>query len=141
MITTVTNGAYKPSSDKKLNEPSKVLAECESIRELNQEHFVIFTCDARTYMIDSHTVTIGTASSSPAHPREIFRLAINDNASTVIIAHNHPSGDYTPSQTDKEVTKRIVEAGRIIGIEVVDHVIVSKEGYYSMREELDCLFN
>ncbi|MBJ6903589.1 JAB domain-containing protein, partial [Vibrio cholerae] len=84
-------------------------------------------------VIEAPTVSVGTLSSSLVHPREVFKPAIRASAASVGLAHNHPSGRVEPSREDREVTRRMVEAGGIIGIEVLDHVIVG-EGYFSMKE-------
>ena len=78
-------------------------------------------------IVDS--VSMGTLNASLVHPREVFNKAIRYNASHVVVGHNHPSGDHTPSQEDIEITKRLINAGKIIGITLVDHIIVSKNGY------------
>lgn len=81
-----------------------------------------------------HTVSIGNINTSIVHPREVMKAAILSNAAAMILAHNHPSGDCTPSKEDKEITKRLKEAGEILGIEVLDHLIVTSNDYVSMKE-------
>lgn len=83
-----------------------------------------------------HTVSIGTLSTSPLHPREVLKAALLSNAATFILAHNHPSGDPTPSTDDIEVTRRMTDAGRLLGIELIDHVIIgSDERFISLRQQ------
>lgn len=82
-----------------------------------------------------HKVFAGSLNTTVAHPREIFRTAILNNAASIIIYHNHPSGDCSPSEADLSFTRRLVEAGDILGINVIDHIIVSRDGYLSLREE------
>ncbi len=110
----------------------------ESLRDLHdhkKEHFVIFFLDARNQEIKREIISIGTLNASLVHPREVFEPAIRHSAAQVIVAHNHPSGNPEPSESDLETTKRLVEAGKILGIELTDHVIVAKGGWVSLREK------
>jgi DNA repair protein RadC len=106
-----------------------------------QEAFVVILLDAKQRMIGSPRVaTLGLLNCSLAHPREIFREAVRDGALSVIVAHNHPSGDPTPSKEDIDITRRLVEAGKILGIGVVDHITLGRaepgaEGFVSIREK------
>ena len=86
-------------------------------------------------MIEKRVIHIGTLNQSLVHPREVFRPAILDNAAGVIIAHNHPSGTLEASRADIQITQRLNEVSKLVGIELLDHVILSKEGYYSLSEE------
>jgi DNA repair protein RadC len=99
-----------------------------------QEHFLVLTLDTANYAIAVRLVSIGTVNRTVAHPREIFRYALEDNASAIVVAHNHPSGHLTPSPEDIELTKRLVQAGEIMGISVLDHIVFCKTSYYSFRE-------
>lgn len=81
-----------------------------------------------------HTVSIGTLNSTVVHPREIFKAAILSNAASIILAHNHPSGDPTPSKEDIGITKRLVDAGELLGITVMDHIIIGENNYVSMKK-------
>lgn len=99
-----------------------------------QEEFHVVTLDTKHRMIDSHRITVGTLDASLVHPREIFRAAIRDTSSAVLLAHNHPSGDPTPSREDITVTDRMTEAGKLIGIDVLDHIVLAREGCLSIRE-------
>ncbi|MCA3749654.1 MAG: DNA repair protein RadC [Rubrobacter sp.] len=103
------------------------------IANLDREHFVVVLLNTKNEVIEAPTVSVGTLSSSLVHPREVFKPAIRASAASVVLAHNHPSGRVEPSREDREVTGRMVEAGGVIGIEVLDHVIVG-EGYFSMKE-------
>ena len=97
-----------------------------------QEHFLLATFDGGRHLIKVYSVFIGTLNYAPIHPREIFRRAILDNAASIIVAHNHPSGNATPSEEDRQVTRDLKEAGRIIGIELTDHIIITKKnGFFS----------
>ncbi|OYP31726.1 RadC family protein [Rhodopirellula sp. MGV] len=99
-----------------------------------QEEFHIVTLSTKHLPINTHLVTRGTLDASLVHPREVFRLAIRDSAAAVILVHNHPSGDATPSREDHQVTNRLTEAGKLIGITVLDHIVVASEGSISIRE-------
>lgn len=118
-----------------LFQPKDVYDECKDIRDHKKEHFVIFYLDSRNQAIKREVISVGTLSASIVHPREVFEPAIQANAAQLIVAHNHPSGDLSPSEEDKEITKRLVAAGKLLGIELVDHVIISKQGYLSLREQ------
>lgn len=100
-----------------------------------QEEFHIVTLDTKHKPIHTHRITIGTLDASLVHPREVFRAAIRDSAAAVLLVHNHPSGDPTPSREDHQVTDRLTEAGKLIGITVLDHVVVARERSVSLREE------
>jgi DNA repair protein RadC len=100
-----------------------------------KEYFVVFYLNTRNQMIQKEVVSIGSLNTSIAHPREVFEPAVRHHAGQIILSHNHPSGDTTPSHEDRETTRRLVKAGEILGIEVVDHVVVTHEGFVSMREK------
>ena len=104
------------------------------LRHLGQEHFIGLYLDSRNRLIKKTTLFVGTTNSSLVHPREIFKVANAVSSVKVIIAHNHPCGDPTPSEEDLKATRRIVEAGRILGIEVVDHIIIGDNIYVSVKE-------
>lgn len=114
--------------------PLQVLQQCDSFRSKQKEHFCVFFLDTRQRIIGRETISIGTLNTSLVHPRECFRTAIVKNCCSIIIAHNHPSGSLEPSAEDLSLTKRLVEGGKLIGIEVLDHVIVTAEAYVSLRE-------
>ncbi len=99
-----------------------------------QEEFHIVTLDTKHKPIRTHRITVGTLDASLVHPREVFRPAIRDAASAVLLVHNHPSGDPTPSREDHQVTERLTEAGKIIGIQVLDHIVVASDSCLSIRE-------
>lgn len=108
---------------------------CADIRLLQREHFVVFYLDTQNCLIERQTISVGTLNSSLVHPREVFEPALSFHAASIIIAHNHPSGELQPSHEDREVTKRLVEAGKIIGIDVIDHIILSKKEYLSFQQK------
>ncbi len=99
-----------------------------------QEEFHIVTLDTKNQVIDTHRITIGTLDASLVHPREVFRPAIKDAAASVILVHNHPSGDATPSQEDFAVTRRLESAGELLGIKVLDHIVLGSGSAISIRE-------
>lgn len=101
-----------------------------------QEEFHIVTLNTKHLPINTHLITRGTLDASLVHPREVFRPAIRDSASAIILVHNHPSGDATPSREDHQVTERLTEAGKLLGITVLDHVVVAYEGSVSIRESV-----
>jgi DNA repair protein RadC len=103
-------------------------------REAKQEEFHLVTLDTKNQPIASHQVTVGTLRNSLVHPREVFRPAIRDAANSILVIHNHPSGDPTPSSQDLDVTRRLEDAAEIIGIPVIDHIIVAGDGALSIQE-------
>ena len=115
--------------------PQDVFKETKDIRDNKKEHFVIFYLDARNQEIKREIISIGTLNANLVHPREVFEPAIKNNAAQIIVAHNHPSGDTEPSEDDLIITKKLVEAGKILGIEVLDHIIVTKNTFISLKEK------
>ena len=102
---------------------------------VDREHFVVLLLDTQNQIIGIHTVTVGTLDASLIHPREIFKPAILANAASVVLAHNHPSGDPSPSAEDRAVTRQLRSAGSLVGIEVLDHIIVGDGSrYFSFSE-------
>lgn len=122
------------SGVKSVTRPDDVLPVLQTIRDADQEHFVSITLNGAGEIIASRVITIGLLNHTLVHPREVFRPAIKDNAASIIIAHNHPSGSLEPSSQDIAITKQLKDAGSIIGISVLDHIIVTKKGHVSMRE-------
>ncbi len=106
----------------------------ESMRHLDREHFNTLILNTKNQVLAIEPVSVGSLNSSLVHPREIFKAPLRRSAAAVVLTHNHPSGDPTPSPEDVEVTRRLVEAGRILGIEVLDHVIIGDNRYCSLRE-------
>ena len=100
-----------------------------------QEHFMMITLDGASKVIEQRVIHIGTLNQGLVHPREVFRPAILDNAAGIIIAHNHPSGTLEASRADIQITERLKEVAKLVGIELLDHVIISKNGYYSFSDE------
>ena len=107
----------------------------EEMRYLTQEHFVVLFLNTKNHVIGHETIFIGSLNASIVHPREVFQAALRRNCASIICLHNHPSGDPHPSPEDVEVTRRLVEAGKILGIDVLDHVIIGDRRYASMKEK------
>ncbi|WP_071460271.1 RadC family protein [Bacillus massilinigeriensis] len=105
------------------------------MRFLSQEHFVCLYLNTKNQVIHKQTIFIGSLNASIVHPREVFKEAVRRSAASVICAHNHPSGDPTPSREDIEVTKRLAECGKIVGIDVLDHLIIGENKYVSLKEK------
>ena len=115
-----------------IDSPEKAVEQLSDIRDKKQEYFVCLTLDGANRLIAKRIITIGTLTSSLVHPREVFAEAITDRAASIIVAHNHPSGTLTASSADSEVTQRLEEAGVVLGIKLVDHLIVSSSGHLSI---------
>lgn len=116
----------------------------DSIRhygDRDQEHFLCIMFNGALEILGTKVVTIGLIDRSLVHPREVFSDPIKSKAAAIVIAHNHPSGNLTPSSEDLGVTQAIINAGRVLGIQVMDHLIFSDTGYYSMCEHGDIWFN
>lgn len=107
----------------------------EKLGKEKKEHVMLVMLDSQNNLIDFKSISTGTLNSSLIHPREIFAPAIRSLATHIIIAHNHPSGNLEPSVEDLKVTQRLHSVGKTVGIEMIDHIIISKEGYTSLREQ------
>jgi DNA repair protein RadC len=125
----------------KIRKPEDAMACLEKYRFEEQEHFLVITLDAQHTVIKTHLITKGLANQSQCHPREVFRVAILDNAIGIFVAHNHPSGSLDASVNDLLTTRRIAEAGKIMGIPLLDHLIISSEGFVSLQERFPDYFN
>ncbi len=117
-----------------ISSPEAALDQLSEYRSVKKEHFVALYLNARNELIHKETISIGTLTRSLVHPREVFAPALLHSAASILVAHNHPSGDTTPSDDDLLITKRILEAGNLLGISLYDHLIVTKDSYYSLRE-------
>jgi DNA repair protein RadC len=106
-----------------------------SIQDKAKEHFKLILLNSRNRVIGISNISTGTLTTSLVHPREVFKEAITHSAASVVLAHNHPSGDPEPSEDDLKITKKLVESGKILGIEVIDHIIIGKNSFYSFREK------
>lgn len=119
-----------------INSPADVnLVVAEEMRFLDREHFRCLSLTSKNHLLGVDTVSIGSLNSSIVHPREVFKRAIMKSAAAVILVHNHPSGDPLPSKEDKLITKRLFEAGEVLGINVLDHIIIGDKRYVSLKEE------
>ncbi|RID88174.1 JAB domain-containing protein [Peribacillus asahii] len=107
----------------------------EDMRFLTQEHFVCLYLNTKNQVLHKRTIFIGSLNASIVHPREIFKEAFRRSAASIICLHNHPSGSPDPSKEDIEVTKRLVECGKIIGIDLLDHIIIGEHKYVSLKEK------
>lgn len=105
------------------------------MRFLTQEHFVCLYLNTKNQVLHRQTIFIGSLNSSIVHPREVYKEAFRRSAASIICVHNHPSGDPTPSREDIEVTKRLAECGKIIGIDILDHIIIGEKKYVSLKEK------
>jgi DNA repair protein RadC len=107
----------------------------EEMRYYKKEYFKIVLLNTKNEIISSENVSIGTLNSSLVHPREVFIMAIKKSAASIVLLHNHPSGNSQPSKEDISITKRLSEAGKIIGIDVIDHIILGNGTYTSLKEQ------
>ncbi len=118
----------------RITKPSDVLPVVADVRTEKREHFVCLYLNARKQLLKKATISIGTLDGSLVHPREVFAPALESAASALILVHNHPSGDPSPSQQDLSLTKRLADAGVIMGIEILDHVIVAEDTWISLKQ-------
>jgi DNA repair protein RadC len=133
----------EPATFEITNPGAVVKAIRASIQDKAKEHFKLLLLNTRNRIIGIAAISTGTANASLVHPREVFKAAISHGASSVVLAHNHPSGNPEPSDDDVSLTRRLVEAGRLLGIEVLDHIVIgrenkkegSKEGFVSFKEK------
>jgi len=126
---------YLVRSNKRITSAQEVYDELKAFGTKSQEHFLTITLDGASHIINTRTVFIGTLNQSLVHPREVFADAIADRAAGIIIAHNHPSGTLEASRADIQITQRLKEVSKLVGIELLDHVILSKHGFYSFSDE------
>jgi DNA repair protein RadC len=125
--------ANPPLTGRAIRGPEDVLGHVEDLTRARREHFVVLLLNARHELQGRETVSIGSLNASIVHPREVFRPAILHAAASVVLVHNHPSGDPEPSEEDLGITRRLVEVGELVGIGVLDHVIVAGRGTVSFR--------
>jgi DNA repair protein RadC len=135
----------KESRRSRVRTPDDVSLLCADLRDLAQEAFHVLCLDTKNGLINRHLASLGIVDASLVHPREIFRCAITDNATAIVLVHNHPSGDPTPSAEDVRITRQLIEAGRILSIKVLDHVVIGRSqdgspGQQSLRETGLCSF-
>ncbi len=118
----------------RVSQASEVVPLLKDIAEKQQEYFVCISLNGANEVMEKRVVTVGLLNKTQVHPREVFADAITDRAASVILSHNHPSGELKPSDSDLKIHKQLSDAGKILGIGVLDHIIVSKKGYYSFQE-------
>lgn len=124
----------------KIRTPKDALPMLTALRMGRQESVVVLTLDGNNQIIKMHSITLGLANQSQIHPRETFFPAIEDRAVSIMVAHNHPSGNLEPSESDLIATRRLVEVSKTMGIPILDHLIVSEFGFMSLRERFPAYF-
>jgi DNA repair protein RadC len=107
----------------------------EYLKGTDREHFVVFFLDQKNRITGIHTVSMGSLTASVVHPREVFKAAILAQAAAIICGHNHPSGDVQPSREDRALTTRLSHAGKLLGIQLLDHIIIGHNHYFSFADE------
>lgn len=126
---------YLIQSDQPLiNSIEEVVDQLSDIRDKKQEYFICLSLDGANRLIAKRVITIGTLNSSLSHPREVFADAISERAASIIVGHNHPSNTLRPSENDIEITNRLLESGKLLGINLLDHIIVTKDGCFSFAD-------
>jgi len=125
----------KDSPTKRITVPGDVFNHIAEYCNERQENFLVMTLNGAHEPINTRIISLGLVNRTLTHPREVFYPAVKDNAAAIVIAHNHPSGNLEPSQEDIEITRRLKQASAIMGIEILDHLIISFNGYYSFLEE------
>jgi len=134
-VVKETSGRY--DVNKKIQCPNDIFNVAQNViraGEYAEENLWLITLDTKNNITGIFTVSTGSLNGSIVHPREVFKRAVLQNAASIIICHNHPSGDPTPSQDDINITKRIYDAGKILGIELLDHIIIGDYKYTSLKE-------
>jgi DNA repair protein RadC len=130
-LALIKEAGMKPH---KICNPNDVEQFIEPLKHYSEEHFVAFHLDAKNQVMGFHIVSHGSTSASLVHPREVFKAAILSNAFCIIVAHNHPAGSMEPSLEDIETTESLIKAGKLMGVPVIDHIIVTSTGINSLRE-------
>ncbi len=126
---------YLIKQNKKITSADDVYEELKSYKDKRQEYFLCLYLDGANHLCETRVITIGTLNQSLVHPREVFSPAVENRCASIIVAHNHPSGILSASREDIEVTKRLQKSGKILGIELLDHIIFTREGFMSLKEE------
>jgi DNA repair protein RadC len=134
-VAELTRRRYRGKTPRPVRGPDDVVALVgRKVRDETREHFLVLLLNARHECITVETVSIGSLNASIVHPREVFRPAVLAAAASVIVAHNHPSGDPEPSEEDVSITRRLAEVGELLGIGLLDHVVVARRGAVSLRQ-------
>ncbi len=118
-----------------ISTPKDVMAQLTELRHNKKEHFIALYLNARNQLVHKETISMGTLNANLVHPREVFESALKHSAAGITVAHNHPSGDPKPSEDDLEITKRLVEAGKMMGVELLDHVVIATNSHFSFKDE------
>ncbi len=126
---------YLIKQNKKISNASDIYEELKEYKNKKQEYFLCIYLDGANHICQTRVITIGTLNQSLVHPREVFAPAVENRCASVIVAHNHPSGVLKPSREDLLVTQRLKDSGKLLGIELLDHVIFGKDGYFGMKDE------
>ncbi len=133
-VAELTKRRYRGKAPKAIRGPDDVVAVVgRRLRHEQREQFLVLLLNARHEVLARETVSIGSLNASIVHPREVFKPAVIASAASVVLVHNHPSGDPEPSEEDLSISKRLVECGELFGIQVLDHVIVAERGVVSLR--------
>ena len=125
---------YMAKETLKISDAKDVLPLLSDIVNKQQEYFICISLNGANEVIEKRIVTVGLLDKSQVHPREVFADVITDRAASIVLAHNHPSGELKPSNSDLKIHEQLVESGKILGIKILDHIIISKKGYYSFQE-------
>lgn len=125
---------HEPDHNEKITKPEDIVKWASPIRNSMQEHFLCLSLNGSGEIMNNRVITIGLLNHSLVHPREVFRGAILDNAASVILVHNHPSGGLEPSSQDISITNQLKESGTLLGIPVIDHVIITRDCHCSLKE-------
>jgi DNA repair protein RadC len=136
----VPEGSLVRARGLRVRTPKDALPALAGLRNSPQEIFLVMDLDGNHQVIEAREVTVGLVNQSQIHPRETFRGAIKNNAVSILIAHNHPSGNLEPSESDLTATRRLVEVSKTIGIPILDHLIVCPDGFVSLRERFPAYF-
>jgi len=126
----------KEATEEKLNSPEKVYRFMLGEAKIDRECVWVLHMNSKLRLIEKELVSMGTVDGAHAHPREIFKKAILNSSSSIIVVHNHPSGDPVPTEEDKKVAKRLKQSGEILDIPVRDFIVISSEGYTSFAKEM-----
>src|ERR1051326_3303713 len=133
-VCELTKRKYRGKQPRQIRGPDDVCAVVgRELQREQREHFLVLLLNARHEVLAKETVSIGSLNASIVHPREVFKPAVLISAASIVLVHNHPSGDPEPSEEDVSITKRLVQAGELLGIGVLDHVIVASRGTVSFR--------
>jgi DNA repair protein RadC len=134
-VRELTRRKYRGKTPKIVRGPDDIVAMVgRELRQEQREFFLVVLLNARNEAIARETVSIGSLNASIVHPREVFKPAVLASAASIVLVHNHPSGDPEPSEEDSSITKRLVEAGELLGIGILDHVIIAERGTVSFRD-------